>query len=125
MYFHVVDGMLPDIMHDILVGTLQLHIWWLLVHFISVEKLFSLTTFKERLHSFEYGCDSTNKPSLISTEALAGSTVKQSCKLPQYRYGTLVHYTPQLLVYETTNPMIHLKTCSFTSMVLAVDTSFC
>ena len=94
--------MLPDIMHDILEGTLQLHLRWLLVHFISVEKLFSLSTFNEHLRSFKYGCDSTNKPSLISTEALAGSTVKQSCKLTQYRYGTLVHYTPQLLVYETT-----------------------
>lgn len=38
-FFHVVDGIVPDIMHDILEGTLQLHIKWLLHSHILEEKI--------------------------------------------------------------------------------------
>ena len=36
-FFHVVDGIIPDIMHDILEGTLQLHIKWLLRRFLQAK----------------------------------------------------------------------------------------
>lgn len=73
-FFHVVDGIVPDIMHDILEGTLQLHIKWLLSYLILDKKMFSLDTLNGRMQSFNYGSvDSSNKPTPISN-------VKQSCK---------------------------------------------
>ena len=82
-YFHVVDGMIPDIMHDVLEGTLQLHIKHLLKYLILEQKLFSLNSLNERIQSFLYGpADTCNKPTIISNDTLtsSGNSVKQSCK---------------------------------------------
>lgn len=82
-FFHVVDGLVPDIMHDILEGGLQLHIKWLLRHFIQDDKYFSLATLNTRIECFCYGSsDSQNKPSPLNAETIssAKSSVKQSCK---------------------------------------------
>lgn len=82
-FFHVVDGIIPDIMHDILEGTLQLHIKWLLRHFIYKNKLFSLETLNSRMKSFNFGqSDSSNKPTSITQDTLTSlsNSVKQSCK---------------------------------------------
>lgn len=84
-FFHVVDGIIPDIMHDILESTIQLHIEWLLRQFILEDKIFSLETLNSRMQSFNYGRgDNANKPTSISHDTLAssGNTVKQSCKYP-------------------------------------------
>jgi len=82
-YFHVVDGMVPDIMHDILEGSLQLHLKCLLKYCILQKKYFSLDTVNNRIHSFYFGtADATNRPSDIGTDVLTSSinSVKQSCK---------------------------------------------
>ena len=82
-YFHVVDGMVPDIMHDILEGSLQLHLKCLFKHCILQMKYFRLETLNARIHSFYFGtADATNKPSDITTDVLTSSmnSVKQSCK---------------------------------------------
>ena len=79
----MVDGIVPDLMHDILEGTLQLHIKWLLRYLIH-EKFLSLGTLNKRIVSFGYGqVDSLNKPTPISQDTMASSTntIKQSCKL--------------------------------------------
>jgi len=44
-YFLIIDGLAPDIMHDILKGSLQYEVKELLKHFIYVEKYFSLDLF--------------------------------------------------------------------------------
>ena len=75
--------MVPDIMHDILEGTLQLHIKYLLKHLILEENLFSLNKLNERIQSFLYGtADTCNKPTIISNETFmsSGNCLKQSCK---------------------------------------------
>jgi len=82
-YFHVVNGVIPDIMHDILEGAIQLHIKCLLQHLIVDEKMFTLSTLNNRILSFQYGpADNKNKPSIISHDTLisSGTTVRQSCK---------------------------------------------
>lgn len=82
-YFHIVDGMIPDIMHDILEGTLQLHIKWLLKYLIIEEAFFPLDLLNTRICSFAYGpADTNNKPTIIGNETLTsnGNCVKQSCK---------------------------------------------
>ena len=86
-YFHVVDGMIPDVMHDLLEGTLQLHIKMLLKHFIIEQALFSLDMLNTGICSFAYGpADTSNKPSIISDDTLASNSnsLKQSCKHISY-----------------------------------------
>ena len=51
-YFHVVDGLVPDVMHDLLEGTAQLSLKCLLRYLISDQKYLSLN---ERILSFKYG----------------------------------------------------------------------
>jgi len=82
-YFHIIDGMIPDVMHDILEGTLQLHIKWLLKYLILEKNFFSLNSLNIRIQSFAYGpADTSNKPTIISNEMLVsnGNCLKQSCK---------------------------------------------
>lgn len=79
-YFHVVDGLAPDIMHDILEGTAQTTLRCLIRHLVYDEKLFSLSTLNKRISSFNYGfTEQKNKPSEISQFSLQSSdTLKQS-----------------------------------------------
>ena len=90
-FFHVVDGIVPDIMHDILEGTLQLHLKWLLAYLVIEEKIISLNTLNSRIQSFNYGpADSSNKPTPISLDTLSSTTrnnVKQSCELSAIAYS--------------------------------------
>ena len=80
-FFHIVDGLLPDIMHDILEGTLQLVLKYLLRYLVLDQKAFSLETLNRRIRSFTYGkADSRNKPSPIDDKTLkcTTNTLKQS-----------------------------------------------
>ena len=83
-FFHVVDGLIPDIMHDVLEGSLQLHIKWLLKHCIIHMKYFSINILNERICSFNFGAaEGSNRPTCIAPDVLMSSklSVKQSCKL--------------------------------------------
>jgi len=83
-YFHVVDGMVPDIMHDILEGCLQMVLKYTLKYFAVQMKYFTVDTLNTRIHSFHFGsADSANRPSPIPLDVLtsSGISVKQSCKL--------------------------------------------
>ena len=88
-YFHVTDGMIPDIMHDVLEGSLQLHIKWLFKHCIQQMKYFPLDCLNTRIHSFYFGtADATNRPSVFAADVLTSSnnSVKQSCTFYNYLY---------------------------------------
>ena len=52
-YFHVTSGMVPDIMHDILEGSLELCMQHLLIHLIHEQKLFSVVTLNGRISLHE------------------------------------------------------------------------
>ena len=56
---------MPDIMHDILEGCLELCLRHLLVHCTSTN-VFTLCQLNERIRTFEYGVESTNKPSELN-----------------------------------------------------------
>lgn len=74
-------GLVPDIMHDILEGSLELGLRLLLKHFIHEEKLFTLKELNNRLASFNYGPDVKNKPTLIAaTSVTTEGHLKQSGK---------------------------------------------
>ena len=79
-FFHVVDGIPPDIMHDVLEGSLQLHIKCLLKYCIVQMKYFTLDILNTRIHSFYFGtADATNRPTAITPDILTSSnnSVKQ------------------------------------------------
>ena len=76
-YFHVTEGIVPDIMHDILEGTLELCMRHLLIHYIREDKLFSVDVLNARITSFKYGVDVRNKPTTITPVGL-DSHLKQS-----------------------------------------------
>lgn len=82
-YFHVINGLVPDIMHDILEGTLSLVTKLLLTFYVRERRLFSLATLNSRIAGFKYGTAVKNKPSPISTSSFASSDAKlrQSGKL--------------------------------------------
>jgi len=54
-FFHVVDGLSPDIMHNVIESTLQLSLKHLLLYLIQEERLFTVETLNERIQSFDYG----------------------------------------------------------------------
>ena len=73
--------MIPDIMHDVLEGSLQLQIKWLLKHYIDL-RYFSINILNERIRSFNFGtAERSNRPTRIAPDVLTSSqnSVKQSC----------------------------------------------
>lgn len=79
-YFHVMKGLVPDIMHDILEGSLELCLRHMLIHFIHEEKLFTLKILNDWLTSFKYGpSEVKNRPTLLSpTSITPEGRLKQS-----------------------------------------------
>lgn len=78
-FFHAVDGLPSDIMHDILEGLLPLHVKVMLRKFIMVEQFFTLKQLNDSLSSFSVGvCDIRNKPSLIKNVTLGDYHLRQS-----------------------------------------------
>lgn len=79
-YLHVTDGLVPDIMHDILEGSLELCMRQLLIHLIREEKVLSLEHLNARIASFKYGSSEVkNKPAaLASTSVQVDGHLKQS-----------------------------------------------
>ena len=66
-FFHVVDGLCLDVMHDQLEGVLPLEIKLLLKKYIKVEEYITLGTLIERIRTFDYGpSDISKKPSPIN-----------------------------------------------------------
>ena len=79
-YFHVTEGLCPDIMHDVLEGSLAYEIKELIRRLIS-DKLITLTSLDDVVSKFPYkGADSRNKPSPIGNNVLTSSDhgLKQS-----------------------------------------------
>ena len=53
-FFHIVDGLVPDVMHDILEGSLQYEVKELLKHFIHTKKYFTLDELNKKTREFPY-----------------------------------------------------------------------
>lgn len=104
-YFHVVDGLDLDIMHDQLEGVLPLEIKLLLQEYISVEKYLSLDILNRRIADFGYPLiDVSNKPSALKQQALSSdsATLSQSGTFETFSYSCLsVFYFP---LWLTENP---------------------
>lgn len=79
-YFHVTSGLVPDIMHDVLEGSLELCMRHLLIHLIREEKLFSLDALNARITTMNYGpLEVRNKPTEVTpTSITPDGHLKQS-----------------------------------------------
>lgn len=83
-YFHVTEGLVPDVMHDVLEGALPLEVKELIKYLIS-KKTISLSELNKAVESFEYaGLDACNKPTPIALSTLS------SCDHSLKQTGTLV-----------------------------------
>ena len=69
-YFSVTNCLVPDVMHDVLEGSLQLCTKLVLNQFIVDKKLFTLGLLNQRITSYKYGPAITEKPSSISRTTL-------------------------------------------------------
>ena len=101
-YFHVTDGLVPDVMHDVLEGVLPFGTKELLKHLIHT-KVLTLSELNDALDLFPYGkSDLPNKPSPISEKTLASSdhALKQSGKTYQFiLYACLILIHTNVPVY--------------------------
>jgi hypothetical protein len=78
-YFHVVDGLDIDVMHDQLEGVLPLQLKMLLTKYIIIDKLFTLRIVNDRIASFDYGpTDVKNKPSILKDHILSSDSASIS-----------------------------------------------
>ena len=70
-YYHVVGGLPPDAMHEILEGVLQYFVKQLLKVFIFEKKYFILDDLNRRIAAFDFGYhNDTNKPAPIQAQKL-------------------------------------------------------
>ena len=74
------SGLVPDIMHDILEGSLELCMRHLLINLVREKKLFSLDVLNARITSINYGpSEVKNKPTQVMPASLTtDGRLKQS-----------------------------------------------
>lgn len=69
-YFHITEGLVPDVMHDVLEGALQLEVKELIRHLINNETM-CLSELADIMECFVYaGPDADNKPTPIAAATL-------------------------------------------------------
>lgn len=82
-YFHVVDGLPSDIMHDILEGVLPLQFKVMLRKFVVEERRFTIEELNRRIQGFAFGTnDFRNKPSLLKKITASDCPIRQSGIVP-------------------------------------------
>lgn len=82
-YFHVTEGLIPDIMHDLLEGCLAYEVKELLKHLIN-SSIVTLAELNSIMASFPYtGSDARNKPTPLSSTTMSSSdhSLKQTGKI--------------------------------------------
>ena len=83
-YFHVIEGLPGDAMHDVLEGLLQYEVKELLKYAIYEQQFFTLENLNCWIKNFDYGYpDVSNKPCVISSATLNSNTnsLKQKGKI--------------------------------------------
>ncbi|CAB4030340.1 Hypothetical predicted protein, partial [Paramuricea clavata] len=121
-YYHVVDGLPPDIMHDILEGVLQYETKEMLKNFIKVEHYLTLKILNDRIAKYDFGYyNDTNKPSPI-TEAKFSSN-DNSLKQHAVQMWCLATHIPliigDLIPLENARWILYLKLLEIISLCFA------
>ena len=74
-YFHVIEGLPGDAMHDVLEGLLQYEVEELLKYTINEQQFFTLDNLNQCIQNFDYGFPNvSNKPCVISSTTLNSNT---------------------------------------------------
>ena len=93
-YFHVTEGLIPDIMHDCLEGALQYEVKELLKNLFR-RHLLTLVELNDIIVNFPYApCDTKNKPSVISSTTMTSSDnlLKQTGNLKLFRCSFVARF---------------------------------
>lgn len=80
-YFHVVDGLPSDVMHDLFEGVIPRHLKLLLKFFVVENAYFTLQMLNDKVKAFDYGVvEISNKPSTITNATMNSrdDSLKQS-----------------------------------------------
>ena len=78
-YYHVIGGLAPDVMHDVLEGFLPLTICEVLKYFIFEKKYFTIEELNHAVRNFDYGhANAKNKPSFIDISHINRKKLRQS-----------------------------------------------
>ena len=103
-FFHVTEGLVPDVMHDCLEGCLPYEMKELLRHLFQCGTI-TLPALNEIIQTFPYqASDTRNKPSTISSSTMSSSdhALKQTGNFVKcvslYNVSIQVHY-----IYSNTN----------------------
>lgn len=94
-YFHVINGLPPDVMHDLLEGVIPKLVCEILLHPIGL-KLITLDKLNFFIQNFNYGqSEIKDKPSIIKIEHLTKKSFRQSAS----QNWTLFVYLPLIIGY--------------------------
>ena len=113
-YFHVTEGLVPDIMHDILEGCLAYEVKELLKYLIQ-NRTITLTEFSGIVKSFPYiGSDSRNKPTEIAASTLSSSdhSLKQTGMLHVHVFLDYSCCVPCPIILFSNTDVVFRKTSS-------------
>ena len=108
-YFHVTEGLVPDIMHDVLEGSLAYEIKELIKYLVS-KKILTIACINSYISNFSYyGADARNKPSPIGSNTLSSSDhgLRQS--------GKAMHIQKLNLLYSDCYSYTDMVPCSTSS----------
>ncbi len=109
-HFHVIGGLVPDLMHDLHEGVLSLILCKILKYCIKEKKYFTLDQLNDALQNFKYGhSEVKNKPSLIFKQHLSKTKLNQSAAqtfliattLPLLVSGFIPETDPKWLCFTT------------------------
>ena len=79
LYFNILDGLVPDIMHIFLEGICRCVLKHFLLYIFITMQFISIECFNSRLSVFNFGhCDSSNIPTPLSRKNLISGSFSQS-----------------------------------------------
>ena len=100
-HFHTTEGLIPDVMHDVLEGVLPLAIKYIPKHLLALTS-FTVAELNKRIEIFDYGViEASNRPrgNLTTSQLNGGDSLKQSgehCTLNKHKLVTPVIQTKTL-----------------------------
>ena len=95
-YFHVIDGLPPDLAHDLFEG-IAIDILSQIIELFVIHKAFTLDSLNKKIENFEYShSHKTNKPRPFKVISLLSFKIKQTaCEM-----WNLIRLLPLMIGYE-------------------------
>lgn len=113
-FFHITEGLPPDIMHDILEGSLQYEMKELLKYLIEEKGFLTLDVLNEKIEQFPYmQSDVANKPAPIPSTIFSSKAhnVKQ-----KGIYMYILYMYMYILMYVHVHVLTSTCMCTFDSL---------